>query len=183
MKIRERPESSYFQGKSCPIRGWSENFHFQEGLGSFRGNISEQDTSIIKQARRILFSNGEPWVKKKVGNEKFDVPMGCFDGAEICELVRICNLYQLKNVIRKGNAGLYRDDGLGMLRNLSGPEVERIRKRIIKIFKDCGLNITIKMNLKTVDFLDVRFDLVNSTYQPYRKPNNEPVYIYKQSNH
>ena len=67
MKIRERPESSHFQGKSCPIRGWSENFHFQEGLGSFRGNISEQDTSIIKQARRILFNNGEPWVKKKSG--------------------------------------------------------------------------------------------------------------------
>ena len=39
------------------------------------------------------------------------------------------------------------------------------------------------MNLKTVDFLDVRFDLVNNNYQPYHKPNNEPVYIYKQSNH
>ena len=39
------------------------------------------------------------------------------------------------------------------------------------------------MNLKPVDFLDVRFELVNNTYQPYRKPNNEPVYIHKQSNH
>ena len=39
------------------------------------------------------------------------------------------------------------------------------------------------MNLKTVDFFDVRFGLVNNTYQPYRNPNNEPVYIYKQSNH
>ena len=39
------------------------------------------------------------------------------------------------------------------------------------------------MNLKTVDFLDVRFDLVNNTYQPYRKPNNEPIYINKRSNH
>ena len=95
----------------------------------------------------------------------------------------IYNLHQLKNVIRKENAGLYRDDGLGILQNLSDPELERIRKRIIKIFKYCGLNITIKMNLKTVDFLDVRFDLVNNTYQPYRKPNNEPVYIHKQSNH
>ena len=94
----------------------------------------------------------------------------------------IYNLHQLKNVIRKENAGLYRDDGLGILQNLSDPELERIRKRIIKIFKYCGLNITIKMNLKTVDFLDVRFDLVNNNYQPYHKPNNEPVYIYKQSN-
>ena len=39
------------------------------------------------------------------------------------------------------------------------------------------------MNLKKVDFLDVRFDLVINTYQPYRKPNNEPVYIHQQSNH
>ena len=39
------------------------------------------------------------------------------------------------------------------------------------------------MNLKTVNFLDVRFDLVNNTYQPYRKRNNEPVYFHKQSNH
>ena len=146
-------------------------------------NISEQDTSIIMQARRtLLFNNGEPWVKK-VGNEEFDVPMGCFDGAEICELVGIYNLHQLKSVMRKENAGLYRDDGLGILRNLSGPEVDRMRKRIIKIFKDCGLNITIKMNLKTVDFLDVRFDLINNTYRPFRKPNSEPVYIHKQSNH
>ena len=146
-------------------------------------NISEQDTSIIMQARRtLLFNNGEPWVKK-VGNEEFDVPMGCFDGAEICELVGIYNLHQLKSVMRKENVGLYRDDGLGILRNLSGPEVDRMRKRIIKIFKDCGLNITIKMNLKTVDFLDVRFDLINNTYRPFRKPNSEPVYIHKQSNH
>ena len=39
------------------------------------------------------------------------------------------------------------------------------------------------MNLKTVDFLDVRFDLVDNTYQPCHKQNNEPVYIHKQSNH
>ena len=115
------------------------------------------------QARRILlFNNGESWVKN-VGDEEFDVPIGCFEGAEICGLVGIYNLCQLKNVIRKENAGLYRDDGLGVLRNLSGPEIERVRKRIIKIFKDCGLNITIKINLKTVEFLDVRFDLVKQT--------------------
>ena len=86
-------------------------------------------------------------------------------------------------MIRKENVGLCRDDGLGVLRNLSGPETERLRKRTIKIFKDCGINITIKMNLKTVNFLDVRYDLVNNTYQPYHKLKNEPVYIHKQSNH
>ena len=59
-KLERGQKVLIFRGKVAPIRGWSENFHFQEGLGSFSGNISEQDTSIIKQARRILFNNGEP---------------------------------------------------------------------------------------------------------------------------
>ena len=39
------------------------------------------------------------------------------------------------------------------------------------------------MNLKTVDFLLIPSDLINNTYQPFRKPNSEPVYIHKQLNH
>ena len=70
--------------------------------------------------------------------------MGYFDGADICELVGIYNLRQLKNLMRKENAGLYRDDCSGILRNLRGPEVERIRKRIIKIFKGCRLKLQSK---------------------------------------
>ena len=129
--------------------------------------------------RTLLFNNGEPWVKK---SRKWRIwpPYEMFRRSWDLLGGGIYNLHQLKNVIRKENAGLYRDDGLGILQNLSDPELERIWKRIIKIFKYCGLNITIKMNLKTVDFLDVRFDLVNNTYQPYSKPNNEPVYFHKQ---
>ena len=74
----------------------------------------------------------------------------------------IYNLHPLKSIIRKKNVDLYRDDGLGVLRNLSCPETERLRKRITKIFKDCRLNTTTKINLKTVDILDVRFNLVNN---------------------
>ena len=51
------------------------------------------------------------------------------------------------------------------------------------VFKDCGLSITTKCNLKSVDFLDLTFDLVNDIYKPYRKPNNKPLYINKHSNH
>ena len=36
--------------------------------------------------KTLLFHHGEPWIKKN-GEEDFDVPMGCHDGAEICELV------------------------------------------------------------------------------------------------
>ena len=93
------------------------------------------------------------------------------------------NLHLLKSSIGKENVGLYRDNGLGVLRNLSDSETEPLRKQITKLFKDCGLSITIKMNLKTINFLDISFELVNNTYQPYHKPNNKPAYIHKQSNH
>ena len=69
------------------------------------------------------------------------------------------------------------------MKGLSGPEIERMKKRIIKIFKDCGLKITIKGDLKIVNFLDVTFNLHKNTYEPYRKPDNQPVYINVNSNH
>ena len=46
------------------------------------------DLSIIIQARKtFLYEGTAPWIKKS-GDEDLDVPMGCFDGAEICEVVR-----------------------------------------------------------------------------------------------
>ena len=42
---------------------------------------------IIMQVKKTLFfDDGERWLKK-AGNEEFDVPMRCFDGAGICGLV------------------------------------------------------------------------------------------------
>ena len=81
------------------------------------------------------------------------------------------------------DVGLYRDDGLGVLRNLSRPQVDKNRKYLIKIFKDCGLSITCQTNIKIADFLDIRLNLNNSSIGPYMKPNNNPVYINKESNH
>ena len=51
------------------------------------------------------------------------------------------------------------------------------------MFKDNHLNITIQCNLKIVKYLDIIFNLSNATYRPYCKPNNEIVYIHKESNH
>ena len=130
----------------------------------------------------MLFSNKEPWLKKS-GNEEFDVPMRSFDGAEVCELVGVYILHLLRTFMRKENVGLYLDDGLAYYVSFSGPEIERKRKQIIQIFKSCGRNITVKTNLKTVNFFDARLDLINNKYQPYRRPNNETVYINKYSNH
>ena len=46
-----------------------------------------------------------------------------------------------------------------------------------------GLKITAEVNYKTVNFLDVTLNLNSELYKPYRKPNNEPIYIHKESNH
>ena len=57
-----------------------------------------------------------------------------------------------------------------------------MKKTIVKVFKECGLSIIIECNLKSVDFLDVTLDLTNNIYKPYRKANNNPLYINKKSN-
>ena len=143
--------------------------------------ISNYDMSLINQSRKTLFNEKIPWVKKD-GSEDFDVPMGCFDGEEVCELVRTFILNKLKNVFQNNTFGLYRDDVLVVIKDLSGPEIKRLKKNV-KTFKDYGLNITIEANLHIVNYLDVTFDLRKSTYLPYRKPDNPPVYRNSCSNH
>ena len=108
--------------------------------------------------------------------------MGCYDAAETCKLVGIYIQNKLCKLMNK-DFGLYRDDGLGILRNTTGPEADWKRKSIIKIFKEYVLSVTCGLNKKIVDFLDVWFNLNEQTYEPYRKLNNEPVYINIQSNH
>ena len=61
--------------------------------------------------------------------------------------------------------------------------MDRTRKNLIKIFHECGLSLVCKINLTSVYYLDVRFDMKQGTYTPYRKPNSDPMYIHKHSNH
>ena len=98
-------------------------------------------------------------------------------------LVGIYILSTLGQRIDQKDTGLYRDDGLIILRNCDGLTTDRIRKDIIRIFKQNGFKIEIKTNLKEVDFLDVTFDLRKETYQPYKKENDKLFYINTSSNH
>ena len=43
--------------------------------------------------------------------------------------------------------------------------------------------MTIKTNIQITDFLDVTFNLKNEKYYPFRKPNNDPLYINVFSNY
>ena len=109
--------------------------------------------------------------------------MWCFDGAEVCELVDSFLLTKLCNVLQTENVGLNLDGGLAIVKQMSGPELKRKRKKIIETFKKYGLAITIKTNLFVVNFLDTQFNLLHSTFKPYRKPNNDPIFVHKDSNH
>ena len=82
-----------------------------------------------------------------------------------------------------GSVGVYRDDGLANVRKYSGPQMDRLRKKIINLFKQCGFQITIEINLKITDFLDIYLDLENDKFFPYRKPNDTPLYVHRESNH
>ena len=139
-------------------------------------DITNQEISNIMQSRNtFLFNKNQPTVKKS-GNEEFNVPMGCFDGAELCEIIGIYILTKLQRVLQKDNARLYRDHGLGVTKELSSPEWKGNKKKY-RNFKKLGLSITIRMNLHVVDFLVVQFNLKTNFYKPYMKPNSVPVYI------
>ena len=57
------------------------------------------------------------------------------------------------------------------------------RKTFIKIFKEIAFSIDIQTNLKEVDFLDVTLNLKNVTHCPYKKPDDNLLYIHSSSNH
>ena len=110
--------------------------------------FTKSDEEIILQARETyLFYMNEPWSKKKNQN-KFDVAMGSFDGAEVCELV---GLYLLAKLTEKGvpfekdKVGLYRDDGLAVVRG-SSRTIEKMTQTIRNIFGENELKITVEAN-------------------------------------
>ena len=54
--------------------------------------------------------------------------MGSHDGVEVCELVGTFLLSEHCDAIDKKDGGLYRDDGLIIIRNAGGPDNERLKK-------------------------------------------------------
>jgi len=78
--------------------------------------------------KSLFFNNGNAWITKD--NSSFDVTMGSYDGADVCELVNLFILNGLGSTYGKENIGLYRDDGLAVLKDTTGPQADRIRKDI-----------------------------------------------------
>ena len=102
--------------------------------------ITRKDIEVIFHARKsILYNNGEPWLKKE--GVSFDVTMGAYDGAEVCELIGIYMLYLIGKKYDSKYVGLYRDGGLAVLKNVSGSASEKIQKYLQYLLKHKGLKV------------------------------------------
>ena len=157
----------------------------EEAISFTKSLIDTDDHKIrtIEHCRKSLsFYNNVAW-KKKTTASCFDVTMGSYDGAEICELVGTFMLSKLGNIIRKKNTGLNRDDRLAVLRKMNARGTDKMRKIIIKLFKEVGFQLEIKSNLKKVEFLDVTLNLITVLYTPYKKSNDTLLYINTSSDH
>ena len=77
--------------------------------------------------KSLLYHNDDPWVKKDTSVE-FDVTMGSYDGAEVCEIVGLFILDMLSKLFEKNSIGLYRDNGLSFLQTITAIRVIKFEK-------------------------------------------------------
>ena len=99
--------------------------------------------TILQAANSFLYSDSSAWIKKK--GDTFDITMGGFHGADICDVVGLYLLSQLVQVLPKGWIGLYRDDRLAVS-SASRRQNNIMKKEICRIFEQHGLSITIQAN-------------------------------------
>ena len=113
-------------------------------------SISHENIRIIKHCRKsLLFYNNEPW-KRKENDSSFDVTMGSYADAELCKLIGICIQSLLEITLEKDQMGLYKDDGLVILRNISCQQADKMWKKIISILWSIDFKTEITTNLTEV---------------------------------
>ena len=98
-------------------------------------------------------SNGTEWVKTN-DTSSFNVDMGGFMGAEICDLIGLYIIFYLSSVNSLLSFFLYRDDDLAVL-NRFKCENDIATKRTRSIFKTHGFKISVESYLIQTDFLVV----------------------------
>ena len=108
---------------------------------------NDQIEIILHSCKTILFFNDECLIKKDSIQDLFDVPMGSYHGAEICDLVGLYILHNLTEdkTINNANCGLYRDDGLLIVKNCSPRIIDQLIKSIIKSFQINNLKVKIEL--------------------------------------
>ena len=143
--------------------------------------ITDEEIEIIVETKKsLLYFDGEVWTKK--GEKNFDVAQGGFDSAEVCDIVGLFLLSEIRKLKLNAITGIFRDDGLGVS-SATPRQFENIKKKICETYRKHGLSITVEANKTVVQFLDVEFNLEKDTFKPFIKPNDVPNYVHHQSNH
>ena len=77
-----------------------------------------------------------------------------YDGAKTSELVGLYILHVLieeKGLLEKNSTGIYRDDGLAVVKGTKR-SADVLRKNVIKVFGELGFKITTEINTTKADF-------------------------------
>ena len=78
---------------------------------------------------------------------------------------------------------LYRDEYLAILKNNSGPEAEKLKKKFQNLVKEKDLDIVVQCNLEITNYLDITLNLNDDLNRPYRKTNEKTNYIHVNLDH
>ena len=97
--------------------------------------IPDRDIDIIMHSRKsVLFNSDKAWIKKDTNS--FDVTMGSYDGAEVCELVGLFILNGLCSIYGKNTPGFTETTDWQYSRtsrDLKPTELERTSLDILKL--------------------------------------------------
>ena len=104
-------------------------------------NITHQHRNVMHARKSLLFDQEKPWRKTENSQSMFDVTIGSYDEAEVCELVGLFILHKLKNKFNNENIGLCRDDGLAAFRNMGPRTADNIRKKFHQILMKSALRL------------------------------------------
>ena len=77
--------------------------------------------------------------------------MGANDGAEICKVVGLYILTEVHENIYFTSVDLFRDDGLAVIRSTSGSFLDKFRKKLISLFQDNELRITVNTGKTSIN--------------------------------
>ena len=142
--------------------GGNARTHFAQTLCK----IQQNEIHIIKHASKsVLFYKGSTWLKKGKSG-LFDITMGSYHAAKVCELVALIILSKLAQLLGHDNVGLYRDDALAIIKNSAGKDVSNACRRIKSTFNKIGLEITTEPNLRATNFVHVTLDNGNGSFYP-----------------
>ena len=104
----------------------------------YPSTIQQLKKCEIKQSNqtqlKVVAIHLEKARKKNESSSCFDVTMGSYDGAEICELIGIFTQSVLQDIINKKQMGLLRDDELIVLSKATSQKKDNIRKKIFGRF-------------------------------------------------